>query len=297
MRAVPFVIGILLCSALIAAGQTQDTASNGATVRNSAEDDEPPRLSRGKPKPRAKAAILEEAEPSEKPPPSDFLARARGANRRYFETLPNFVCEQITTRYKREHEGESWVAGDTIIAELMFNGGKEEYRNIKVGGRPASNMMDLNGQRSVNEYGTLVQNLMDSDTHAQFKFVRQDRLRGRNAALYDFEVDGAHSIWHISYDDQAITPGYRGTVWIDRETARVLRLEQQAKGIPPEFQEDVIELTMNYDFAEIGGNPVLLPAQSENLTCERGSGICRKNVISFRAYQEFTSDSKIDFAK
>jgi zinc protease len=48
---------------------------------------------------------------------------------------------------------------------------------------------------------------------------------------------------------------------------------------------------------EIPAEPYLLPAGSETLGCSRGSGACTRNVIEFKNYKKFTTESTISFGK
>ena len=52
---------------------------------------------------------------------------------------------------------------------------------------------------------------------------------------------------------------------------------------------------MDYDYVFIGEIKCLLPVHSEALSCERGTSLCNRNVIEFRNYKKFTSDTSITF--
>jgi hypothetical protein len=110
-------------------------------------------------------------------------------------------------------------------------------------------------------------------------------------------VDRPNSAWQISRGGQSITPGYSGSIWVEKETGHVLRVEMQADGIPKSFPMDKVEATVEYDMVRISGEPSLLPVHSENLGCERGTPYCSRNVIEFRNYHKFGSESTITFDK
>ncbi len=96
---------------------------------------------------------------------------------------------------------------------------------------------------------------------------------------------------------QAYFPEYTGNVWIDDETSRVLRIEMQARHMPDEFPLDHVESATDYDFVRIGERKFLLPVHSENLSCERGTSQCSRNVIDFRNYRKFGADTEITFGQ
>ncbi len=85
-------------------------------------------------------------------------------------------------------------------------------------------------------------------------------------------------------------------MWIDKETSRVLRIEQQAKNMPLLFPFDTVEQATDYDFVPLGAaGRFLLPAESEALNCERGTSLCARNKIEFRNYRKFGAESNITF--
>ena len=94
-------------------------------------------------------------------------------------------------------------------------------------------------------------------------------------------------------DSQSLSPAYGGSVWIDPKTARVLRIEMQARNIPSDFPMSTIESAVDYSDVTIDGASFLLPVHAESLGCQRGTNQCDHNVIDFRNYHEFKVDVKI----
>jgi hypothetical protein len=90
-------------------------------------------------------------------------------------------------------------------------------------------------------------------------------------------------------------PAYSGTIWIDKENFRVLRIELQAQTMPRSFPLDQVESAVDYDYVFIGDNKYLLPVHSEALSCARSSSQCSRNVIEFRNYKKFSADTSITF--
>ncbi len=92
-----------------------------------------------------------------------------------------------------------------------------------------------------------------------------------------------------------IKPAYKGKIWIDKETRRVLRIEQTAVGIPRDFDFDTQESSLEYGFVNIDGRSYLLPVESINVACGTGTSNCSKNRIEFRNYRKFSAESSITF--
>jgi hypothetical protein len=95
---------------------------------------------------------------------------------------------------------------------------------------------------------------------------------------------------------QEYSPAYRGSVWIDPQTARVLRIEMEAFGFPSTFPTDHVESATDYEYVRLGdAKQYLLPVHSETLSCERGTPNCSRNVIDFRNYHKYSGESTITF--
>jgi hypothetical protein len=154
------------------------------------------------------------------------------------------------------------------------------------------------GAWSTGEFVTALRNLLSPATDAAFVRGGQDRIVGRAAYRYDYTVRQANSHWRIvNPDGRSEAPAYNGTVWIDQESHRVLRLEMRTSSLPPGFTYDKAESTLDYGFVRIGQANYLLPVKSGNLACQSGTSTCMKNEIDFRNYRKYGAESDITFGK
>lgn len=228
------------------------------------------------------------------PQDDSVISKAREAAAAYSDTLPNFFVQQMTTRYQIEGRQEPHAL-DIVTADVAYENGQETYKNVKVGSKAAKSMDDIEGARSTGEFATILEALLE-DPGAIFRRKGQDTIRNRSAWIYTFEVPRELSRWRVESPSQLYYPGIRGSVWIDRETSRVLRIEQQGRDIPKLFPFDTVETTTDYDFVRLGASePFLLPVEAEVLTCIRGTIVCSSNKIEFRNYRKFASDTNIIF--
>ena len=227
-------------------------------------------------------------------PPSTapLIERARYAAFQFSQKLPNFLCQEYMARYAQR--GEDKRPLDIVSAEVVYENGHESYRNVKVGGRPTDKgMMETSGSRSTGEFASLLLDIFAPNTNAQFQGGRRTVISGSITQVYDFTVRQENSHWNVQAESKSIRPAYKGSVWVDPTTARVLRIETQAIDIPPDFPMDRIESAVDYAFTTIAGNSSLLPVHAETLGCERSSPDCSHNVIDFRNYHQFKADVKI----
>jgi hypothetical protein len=210
--------------------------------------------------------------------------------------LPNYVCDQLTTRYMERSRSTGWEPLDVITAKVVYEDGKEDYRDITVGGKKTNKgMMELGGSTSTGEFASTLRSLFSSPTDAEFKLYESTSVGGNAASIYDFKVALRNSDWTIQIGGQMMRPAYSGSVWIDKATGEVRRIEMQADNIPHDFPLDSIQMAVDYEKIRLGTNEFLLPVHAENLACQRGSPICTKNAIDFRDYHKFTGESTIEF--
>ena len=86
-------------------------------------------------------------------------------------------------------------------------------------------------------------------------------------------------------------------IWIDRESKRVLKIEQRATAFPDDFEFNRADMMLEYGIVRISGRVVLLPVRSENIICQTGTNNCSRNEINFRNYRKFGADTAITFEK
>jgi hypothetical protein len=229
-------------------------------------------------------------------PGDDFIQQAREATFEFDQKLPNFVCQEMVTRYESTTQKTDWHAVDVLSYDLVYEDGKEDYRNPKINGKVVKQGADKEtGSWSSGEFGTLVMDVFHPATSADFRPKGTDTINHRSARVYTFAVDKDHSHWRIQGGAQWIMPAYRGTIWIDKETHRALRIEMEAVNIPKAFILDHTESAADYDFVMIKEQKVLLPTHAEVLSCERGTFNCSRNSIDFRNYHAYTGESSITF--
>jgi hypothetical protein len=233
------------------------------------------------------------------PPVDARIEKARNAVGSFSETLPDYLCQEQMARFQSDTPKVSWTPLDVVSMELVYENGKERYRNLQINGKAAKaqRMEDLAGSWSTGEFASVLLDLFSPATAADFHYRHTSRNGGREAYLYDFAVDHDHSHWQIHMASQSILPAYKGSIWIDKETARILRIEMQAVHLPEEFPLDQIEMATDYEFIRIAEREFLLPVHSENLMCQRGTTMCSHNVIDFRNYHKYSGEATIEFGK
>ena len=126
--------------------------------------------------------------------------------------------------------------------------------------------------------------------------MRDGRAASRPADVYEFAIEQAKSDWVLAAENgTTYKTAYRGQVWIDKVSHRVLRIEQTAEGLPLKFPFNRAESFVEFAYFPLDGGTYLLPVQSESLGCRRGTAQCTRNTTSFQNYRKFSADSKISY--
>jgi hypothetical protein len=246
--------------------------------------------------PGAPKQAAEAATPNPGKPADPVIEKAREAAASYSASLPNYFCQQMTARYQSDHPKSGWDALDVVTADVAYEDGHESYKNIKIGSKNVKSMDDVGGTRSSGEFSSILEDLLSPYTDAFFRRAGSDTLKGRATWLYKYEIPRERSHWRVEAPSQLFYPAHTGTIWIDKETSRVLRIEQGTINIPKLFPFDTVETMTDYEFISLAaGVKYLLPADAEVLSCLRGTSNCSRNRLEFRNYRKFGAESSITF--
>ena len=227
-----------------------------------------------------------------------LIEKARDAVGEFTQTLPNYVCTETMARFVSNTRPANFQPIDVVSTEVVYEDHKESYRNITINGKPVKKAMEeMEGAWSTGEFGTIVLQLFAPYTAADFKYRKDARIAGQDAAVYDFQVVRERSNWHIQVPGQSTVPAYRGSVWIQKKTGQVFRIEMESLRMPKTFPIDKVESAVDFEYIRIGDQQFLLPVHAETLSCQRDSNDCSHNVLDFRNYHKFHGESTITFQK
>jgi hypothetical protein len=288
------VVGLTLALAMPPAAQSQAQSTPPCS-------DAPPSLKRGgqpalppcPDPPPAASRPAESVSTRSLTPAESLIQRARVVAFQFSEKLPNFVCQEFMSRFTQRGREEKMPL-DLVSAEIIYEDRHESYRNVKIDNRPTNKALEeIDGSWSTGEFATMLVELFQPHTQAQFQSGGASIISGASAQVYDFQVQRENSHWMLTAGSQSLVAAYVGSVWVDPNTASVLRIEMQARNLPPDFRMDTVETALDYSEVRLGEASFLLPVHAEALGCERGTSYCSHNIIDFRNYHKFKSESKI----
>ena len=141
-----------------------------------------------------------------------LLAQARLAVDAYGSGLPDYVCQESIERYTVSGAGvrARAVQLDTVTAEVVYEHGKESFRNLRVNNKPVQQASG--GIWSVGFFGPMMLSLFDPRISTEFHRRGNSREAGRAAVRYDFEVPANKSNWQVTGEGVELKPAYRGSI-------------------------------------------------------------------------------------
>lgn len=246
------------------------------------------------------------------PPPdqASVLESVRVSALQYIDKLPNFICTQITHRTSSKAGfsakgvgnglntlggGILWEVNDVIEERLTYIGKSEQYEVLKINGRAAkgADHLQLEGAFSAGEFGSVLQELFDPESHTSFSWDRIEHIHGQAVYVYSFRVPQEHGATVIHRDpDRQVVVSYSGRIFVDPQTFSVLRMNSTLD-LPPGFPIVQAERMVEYKLIVIAGKQYLLPSHSE--VRMQDSTRSYVNQVEFKDYHKFGAESTIHY--
>jgi hypothetical protein len=230
---------------------------------------------------------------------NDLLNDVRKKALQFTEDLPDFICQQITHRYKDPLGGNQWESQDIVESELSYTQRQENYSNIKINGRSSTKRFESLGNAiSIGEFGSILRSLFIPETHAKFWKEREGEFRGVQTIVIGFSVPHESSAWTLSYKNTySLKVAYQGRIWADARNRSILRISQHTIQLPRNFPILYSETTTEYGYRDIAGlenQSFLLPIAAEVVIRENQTRVSSRNLIEFREFRKFTADVKLN---
>ncbi len=219
----------------------------------------------------------------------------------YTQNLPNFFCVEVTRNYVDPNAGDHYRSTGNVLAKVTYNGGLEHYNVYSVNGKLTDTTMENlhnGGAVSTGEFGSMMREIFNPASQAEFNWDHWATLRGRRMAVFNYFIDSGHSQWSISYgadknDQQRIITAYKGLLYGDPNTGEIDRIKFIAVDIPRSFPVSATTEVLDYDLVEISSQKYVVPLRAQLLMNAGRENA--KNEIEFRSYRKFGTESTIKY--
>jgi hypothetical protein len=223
-----------------------------------------------------------------------LIERVRQYALHYSKGLPNFICTQVTRRYSDRGNSGFWQTEDTLTTRLSYFEQKEKYELVMINNHSTTQSYhSLGGASSSGEFGSMLQQIFDTESAGTFQWSRWATLRGRRAHVYTYHIPQPNSQWRINYErTQEIIVGYSGLIYVDRDTEMILKVTLEGE-IPSTFPIQQASTALDYDYTKISDQTHLLPLKAEIKM--RHDSLLTRNIVEFHLYRKFGADASITF--
>jgi hypothetical protein len=216
----------------------------------------------------------------------------------YTQSLPNFICTQVTRRMiDQTGTADHWQSVDKIQEQLTYFDHHESYKVVMVNGQMVQNKdhLKLGGAISEGEFGSIMAEIFAPETEAQFDWHHLGKLDGRIMNVFSYRVTQPLSHYTIEHvpSSRKIIAGYHGLIYANRDTNAVMRITLETDDIPKDFPIQEVKTDLWYDVVKISGQEFILPLKWESHS--RDGKILSWNSAEYALYRKFETSSTLTF--
>ncbi|WP_109485476.1 VWA domain-containing protein [Occallatibacter savannae] len=247
--------------------------------------------------PKGALAIVPATNAVQAPSPEEvkqLVADTRERALHYVDSLPNFVCIEVTSRSYDPTGAGRWKLRDTVTELLRYHDKSETRTMIEIDGKPASNAREgMKGTFSSGELGGVLRAVFADKANADFQWKETDTLGAATVQVFDYHVEQKNSEFSVvGMDNRQVMVGFHGQAYIDAAAHNVRRITLIADDMPKDFPTHYTSIGVDYDYVSINNHDYLMPSSAQ-LRLKQGRHEAVMNNIEFRNYRRFGSSVRI----
>jgi hypothetical protein len=223
-----------------------------------------------------------------------LIEDARDRALSYNNSLPNFMCIEVTNRSVDLSGVGKWKLSDTLVELLRYREKTETRSMLQVNGKANNTDREaMKGALSAGEFGGVLEAVFRIASKADFQWKETDSLTGGTVQVYDYRVLRANSMFSVTASTgKELVVGFHGQVFIDTATRSARRITLIADDLPPAFPTHASMIGVDYDYVSINEHDYLMPVSAQ-LQLRQGRHEAVLNTMEFRNYKRFGSNVKI----
>ena len=192
---------------------------------------------------------------------NELLERTRNVTLAAANAMPDFIVKQLIRRSVAYGTTANWIPQDNLTVAVGYRANVgEEYKVLTVNGMPAgpdvqatrdySKYAPKGASSSGVEYISALADIFKPETKTEFGWSTLTLSRLEELLFTNTSVKREFSTLTLGLADTGARTvvGSRGRLWIDRELDRVVRFEQIATEIPPDFPITAASSLIDYDW-------------------------------------------------
>lgn len=223
-----------------------------------------------------------------------FIEQARVVALAYVSSLPNFVVREQVQRYLKQ-PSTPWKLGDYLEIEVSYVAERGEELKLKQKNGSSTNLTldQIGGLTSTGQFAGQLASLFSPESKAEFVEQGKVNFYGQPCIVYSYRVAKPNSKQLLKVEKAQVVTGYRGQVYIHRDTWQVLRMEQESVEIPSDFPLTAASSTVDFGWVSLSDRDFLLPVYAQVTLTSKQVNTTGMNCIAFHKYSKFETDVKI----
>jgi VWFA-related protein len=224
-----------------------------------------------------------------------ILADARKYSVDYAASLPNLICQQVTSRSQDDRGDGKWKhTGSTV--EMLTYVDHDESRTV-LGGEQFGSTKDSgharqNGMNSAGEFGEALGGIFKPASMAEFTWKESATISGQPVEVFEYRIDRANSTFSLHSPSGYANVGYHGRIYVDRATRGVRSFTMLTDEAPKDFAIRRAAVRIDYDYVSINDHDYLVPISAEVVVSE-GKQLLERNQLEFSGFRRFGSKVRI----
>lgn len=209
--------------------------------------------------------------------------------------LPNYTCTQTIERAARSNPSKRYKLLDVIRLEVALVDGTEMFA------WPGETRFEDRELRDLVKTGAIGNGNFALHAKAvfqgrgvRFTYGGEAMLEGTRAIRFDYRVPQAVSGFTLRSGELEGIAGYRGSVWVDRESLDLLRLDVITTEIPGHLPVKTSSNVLEYARMPIGERSYVLPKSSEMVIVDL-QGNESRNQVSMSRCRQYMGESTLIF--
>jgi hypothetical protein len=209
--------------------------------------------------------------------------------------MPNFVADEVASRYYSASSPPNWRLLDTLQDEITFKGSKESRNQITLNGKPWNQPYEmLPGTRWEGGFGSELPALFSADCPTKFELEGRITEAGKSFSSIRFSSppDGCVAVFTSGY--QRYFAGQTGRILLDEREENVVRVEARSEGFPRAFPLSASEEQVAWGQVKIGDEVHLLPVSGDFIIVDN-TGAMHLIRNEYKNHRHFEAASTVTF--
>lgn len=216
----------------------------------------------------------------------------------YRESLPNFLCEQVTDRSESMDGAKTWKPKGKVTGVLTFLNHVEDWSFLEneQGGHKSHIDDDKDSERGISSaglFGAVIAGLFRPLSNAEITWKETGLLGDETVQVFSYRVARENSNLNLRTGPmEVITVGYHGEVFLDSQTHSIRRITEVADDVPKKYPIHATLVSADYEYVSIGGHDFLMPVRAQ-VILKKGRHETDLNEIGFHDFHRFGSTARI----